>query len=83
MAMLVLSAYIIARDREGLIAQSSKVLGVVTATFALLGMCFCGDLVPLVSMPTVMISFAAAIFSSQQAGRCFQVRHIGHFVAYA
>lgn len=72
--MLVLSAYIYARDREGLIVYSAKMLSIVTACFAVVGMCLCGDIVPVVTTPIVAMTFAAAIFSSHQAAKCFQVR---------
>ena len=70
-----MSAYIVARDRQGLIPTSTKVLGVVAATFALLGTCLCGNLKCLrrMSMFNLMLSFAATVFSSEQAAICFQV----------
>ncbi|OIW23694.1 hypothetical protein CONLIGDRAFT_649711 [Coniochaeta ligniaria NRRL 30616] len=70
--MLVLAAYIFARDREGLISHSSKALSVVTSCFAFVGMCTCGSWVPLVSTPTVLVAFASAILASREAARCFQ-----------
>lgn len=72
--MLVLSAYVFARDHGGLISHSSKVLGVVAACFAFVGMCTVGSWVPWVSTVTVLISLAAAIVSGTQAAVCFRVR---------
>lgn len=60
--------------------QSAKVLGLVTAIFAFIGTWFCGDWLPLISTLITMLSFASAIFSMQQAGRCFQVWHIAYLV---
>ncbi|KAB5554786.1 hypothetical protein GE09DRAFT_1287265 [Coniochaeta sp. 2T2.1] len=71
MAMLVLSAYIIARDREGVILHSSKALGVAMATISLFSICTeCWAVLPWGWVPVLAMAMGAAVFSFVLAGRC-------------
>ncbi|KAB5572611.1 hypothetical protein GE09DRAFT_678457 [Coniochaeta sp. 2T2.1] len=70
MAMLVLSAYIIARDRQGVIKHSSKALGEAMATISLFSICTECSGLPWAWVPVLAMAMGAAVLSFVLAGSC-------------